>query len=190
MAAASNVIVIGGSWGGIQASLTILKNLPANYSIPIILVLHRLRTTEGNLQEVFGKRLALKAVEIEEKEALLPGYVYLAPANYHVLIEKDHTFSLDDSELENYSRPSIDVTFTSAAEVFKDRTIGILLSGASKDGSSGLKYIFEKRGTAIVQDPEEAEIDTMPLAAIHSIPGCSVLNLEQIQAFLLSLHDH
>lgn len=190
MEVSSKVIVMGGSWGGIQASLAILKVLPANYSIPIILVLHRLRNYDGNLQEVFKHKIALKAIEIEEKEMLLPGHVYLAPSNYHVLLEKDHTFSLDDSELENYSRPSIDVTFTSAADVFARNTVGILLSGASKDGSSGLKHIFEKQGTTIVQDPDEAEIETMPLAAIELIPGCTVMKLEQIQAFLLSLHDH
>ncbi|MBJ6116698.1 chemotaxis protein CheB [Pontibacter sp. BT310] len=190
METSSKVIVIGGSWGGIQASVTILKALPANYSIPIVLVLHRLRNHDGNLQDVFKHKIALKAVEVEEKEMLQPGHVYLAPSNYHVLLEKDHTFSLDDSELENYSRPSIDVTFTSAADVFAHNTIGILLSGASKDGSSGLKYIFEKQGKTIAQDPNEAEIKIMPLAAIESIPGCTVMNLEQIQAFLLSLHDH
>ncbi|MFD2247150.1 chemotaxis protein CheB [Pontibacter ruber] len=190
MAVSSKVIVIGGSWGGIQASLAVLRKLPANYSIPIVLVLHRLRNFEGSLQEVYEKRIALKAVEVEEKEKLLPGHVYLAPSNYHVLLENDHTFSLDDSELENYSRPSIDVTFMSAADVFGDNTIGILLSGASKDGSSGLKYIFENGGTTIVQDPDEAEVSTMPLSAINSIPGCQIMGTAHIQAYLLSLHEH
>ncbi|GAB3526074.1 chemotaxis protein CheB [Pontibacter brevis] len=190
MQTSSKFIVMGGSWGGIQASIAILKGLPATYSIPIILVLHRLRSMEGNLQEVFEKRLALQVAEIEEKEKLRPGFVYLAPSNYHVLLEKDHTFSLDVSELENFSRPSIDVTFISAADVFGKNLIGILLSGASKDGSSGLSYIFEKGGMAIVQDPEEAEVDTMPLSAIDIIPDCRVMKLERIQSFLLSLHDH
>lgn len=186
----SRLIVIGGSWGGIQASLGILQGLPADYSIPIVLVLHRLRNYEGSLQELFERKLALKAVEVEEKEGLKTGHVYIAPANYHVLLEKDHTFSLDDSELENYSRPSIDVTFASAADVFAENTVGILLSGASRDGSSGLKYIFEKRGTVIAQDPAEAEVATMPLAAINSIPGCSIMNVERIRAYLLSLHEY
>lgn len=190
MQSTSRLIVIGGSWGGIKASMDILQGLPANYSIPIVLVLHRLRNYEGSLQDLFDKKLPLKAVEIEEKEAALPGHVYIAPANYHVLLEKDQTFSLDDSELENYSRPSIDVTFTSAADVFGKNTVGVLLSGASRDGSSGLKAIFEKQGTAIVQDPAEAEIATMPLAAINSIPGCSIMNVKRIHAYLLSLHEH
>ncbi|HEY4650991.1 MAG TPA: chemotaxis protein CheB [Pontibacter sp.] len=184
------LIVIGGSWGGIQASLQILKYLPANYSIPIVLVLHRLRNYDGSLQEVFDKKIQLRAVEVEEKESIKSGYVYVAPANYHVLLESDYTFSLDDSELENYSRPSIDVTFTSAADVLGDQVIGILLSGASRDGSSGLNYIFEKQGKAIVQEPTEAEVDTMPLAAINSTPGCSVMRLAEIKELLLSLHVH
>ena len=190
MGTSSKLIVMGGSWGGIQASLSVLKELPESFSIPIILVLHRLRNFDGNLQELFSKRLNLKAVEIEEKERLAPGYVYLAPSNYHVLLEKDHTFSLDVSELENYSRPSIDVTFTSAADVFGKNTIGVLLSGASKDGSSGLSYIFDRGGMAIVQDPEEAEVSTMPLSAIDMIPECSIMKLDRIQSLLLSLHDH
>ncbi|WP_210463345.1 chemotaxis protein CheB [Rufibacter roseolus] len=186
----AKVIVIGGSWGGIKASQAILKQLPASYSIPIVMVLHRLRHFDGNLQIVFEKRVALQVTEVEEKEKLKPGYVYVAPSNYHVLLEKDQTFSLDVSELENYSRPAIDVTFTSAADAFGSNTIAILLSGASKDGSAGLKYIAERGGTVIVQDPQEAEVDTMPLAAIALVPGCQIMNSERIQAFLLSLHDH
>ncbi|QCR22073.1 chemotaxis protein CheB [Pontibacter sp. SGAir0037] len=186
----TQLIVMGGSWGGIQASLHILKALPANYSVPIILVLHRLRNNDGNLESVFKNKLALVPHEIEEKERLQPGYVYLAPANYHVLLEKDHTFSLDVSDLENYSRPSIDVTFTSAADIFGKNMTGILLSGASKDGSSGIKSIYEKGGNVLVQDPSEAEVNTMPLSAIQLVPSCTVLNLAGIQDYLLSLHDH
>ncbi|MBB6612417.1 chemotaxis protein CheB [Pontibacter sp. Tf4] len=182
------LVVIGGSWGGIQAALQILKGLPPNYSLPIVLVLHRLRDQEGNLQEIFERKTRLTTVEIEDKQQLVPGMLYLAPPNYHVLLENDRTFALDDSELENYSRPSIDVTFTSAADVYGDQVAGIILSGASSDGSSGLKYIFEKGGTALVQQPQEAEIDTMPLAAIRATPGCRIMQLIDIQEFLLSLH--
>ncbi|MCC9168621.1 chemotaxis protein CheB [Pontibacter harenae] len=190
MGTASHLIVIGGSWGGIQASLSILSALPSDYSIPIVLVLHRLRNTDGDLNSIFEKKLLLKAQEVEEKDNITKGYVFLAPSNYHVLIEKDYSFSLDVSELENYSRPSIDVTFTSAADVYGKNLIGILLSGASKDGSSGLKYIFEKGGTSVVQDPREAEVSTMPQSAIDIIPECTVLNLEGIKEFLFFLHDH
>lgn len=184
---AVKLLVIGGSWGGIQATLAILKELPERYSIPIILVLHRHRNFDSDLQHLFDKRLALKVVEVEEKESIMGGYVYLAPANYHVLIEKDQTFSLDVSEHENYSRPSIDVTFASAAEALGARVTGILLSGASKDGSLGLKQIAEKGGIALVQDPGEAEAATMPQSAISLIPACKILKLEKIKEYLLSL---
>lgn len=185
MASVQKVVLLGGSWGGIQASLQILEKLPATYPFPIVLVLHRLRNAEGNLQHIFKKRLQLGVQEVEDKMPLQPSQVYLAPANYHVLLEKDGTFSLDVSDLENYSRPSIDVTFTSAADVYKAKLVGILLSGASKDGSAGLKYIHDKGGVALVQDPSEAEVSTMPEAAMKLIPGCHVATLDKINEFLL-----
>ena len=184
------LVVIGGSWGGIKASLSVLRSLPAQYSIPIVLVLHRLRNQDSDLQELLSKKLALRVVEVEDKEPLQPGHVYLAPANYHVLLENDYTFSLDDSELENYSRPAIDVTFASAADVFGQNIVGVLLSGASRDGCTGLKYIFERGGMALVQDPKEAEVAVMPQAAIDSIPGCKIMNVALISEYLLTLHEH
>lgn len=181
------LIVMGGSWGGFKASLAILSGLPANFQIPILIVLHRLRNFESDLAAVYNNRLSLNVREVEEKEKLSAGNIYLAPSNYHVLIERDQTFSLDVSEFENYSRPSIDVTFTSAAEIYGAKTIGILLSGASKDGSMGLKNIKDKGGLAIVQEPKEAEVDTMPAAAIKIMPDCTVLQLKGIREFLSSL---
>ncbi|MFT2010709.1 chemotaxis protein CheB [Pontibacter sp. 13R65] len=181
------VVVMGGSWGGIQASLKILQGLPSGFALPVVLVLHRLRNTESELQHIYEKKVKLQVQEIDEKKPLLPGHVHLAPANYHVLVEKDKTFSLDVSDLENYSRPSIDVTFMSAADVMGKQLIGILLSGASRDGSVGLKYIHDKGGLTIVQDPAEAEVSTMPESAIKLIPGCSVMGLGRIQEFLLSI---
>ena len=181
-----NLIVIGGSWGGLQASLSILAGLPGDFRIPIILVLHRLKNFDSDLQGVYRNKLKLQVLEIEEKEKIRGGFVYIAPANYHVLIERDQTFSLDVSEYENYSRPSIDVTFTSAAEVYGAGTLGILLSGASRDGSVGLKNIKEKGGWTIVQDPSEAEVGTMPQSALNLMPDCSILTLKNITELLLS----
>ena len=181
-----NLIVIGGSWGGLQASLSILSGLPEDFRIPIILVLHRLKNFESDLPGVYKNKLKLQVLEIEEKEEIKGGHVYIAPANYHVLIERDQTFSLDVSEYENYSRPSIDVTFTSAAEVYGSGTLGILLSGASRDGSMGLKNIRENGGWTIVQDPAEAEVGTMPQSALSLMPDCSALTLKNIKEFLLS----
>lgn len=186
MKQAVNLIVMGGSWGGLQASLSILAGLPEDFRIPIILVLHRLKNFESDLQGVYRSKLKLKVLEIEEKEEIKGGCVYIAPANYHVLIERDQTFSLDVSEYENYSRPSIDVTFSSAAEVYGTGTLGILLSGASRDGSMGLKKIRENGGWTIVQDPAEAEVETMPQSALSLMPDCSTLNLKNIKEFILS----
>jgi len=112
--------------------------------------------------------------------------VYVAPSNYHVLIEQDHTFSLSISEPENFSRPSIDVTFESAAEAYGKTLIGIILTGANKDGSLGLKAIADKGGMVIVQDPAEAEMEIMPKAALDVVTNASVLTLTQIKDFLLS----
>jgi two-component system chemotaxis response regulator CheB len=181
------LIVMGGSWGGIQASLGILKALPPDFKIPIILVLHRLRNFESEIELIFSKRIKLKVVEVEDKVNMESGYVYIAPANYHVLVERDLSISLDSSELENYSRPSIDVTFTSAAQSLSSSVLGILLSGANKDGSLGLRSIVEKGGKAIVQDPKEAEIDTMPLRAINMVSDCEVFSISEIQKYLISL---
>lgn len=183
----TNIIVMGGSWGGLQASLSVLSGLPANFKIPVLLVLHRLKNFESDLQGIFRNKLSMLVQEVEEKEKICAGTVYIAPSNYHVLIEKDQTFSLDVSEYENYSRPSIDVTFKSASEVYGAGTMGILLSGASKDGSRGLKEIHEKGGIVLVQDPEEAEVETMPKSAIKLIPDCKILTLKRIHELLFSL---
>lgn len=181
------LIVIGGSWGGIQASLSILQDLPASFPIPVLLVLHRLKNYESDLDGIYARKIKLHVREVNEKEAIKPGFVYIAPANYHVLIERDFTFSLDVSEYENFSRPSIDVSFTSAANVFGKAAMGILLSGASKDGSRGLKRIADKGGIALVQDPAEAEVATMPASAIGTIKNCKVLTVNKIQEYLLAL---
>lgn len=182
-----NLIVMGGSWGGFQASLSILRELPADFRIPIILVLHRQKNTESDLHLIYDRKLLLEAKEVEEKELIRGGCVYLAPANYHVLIEKEGSFSLDDSELVNFSRPAIDVTFNNAAEVYGSQTLGILLSGASEDGSRGLRQISDKGGIAIVQTPEEAEAETMPRAAIKMTPGCLVLSVDEIREYLIAI---
>ncbi len=182
-----DLIVIGGSWGGLHASLSILSGLPESFRIPIIVVLHRLKNFESDLQGVYRNKIKLRVQEVEEKEKIREGNVYIAPSNYHVLIERDQTFSLDVSEYENYSRPSIDVTFSSAAEIYGAHTAGVLLSGASRDGSAGLKNIKDEGGLAIVQDPSEAEVDTMPKSAINLVPDCRIFTLTKIKELLVSL---
>jgi two-component system, chemotaxis family, protein-glutamate methylesterase/glutaminase len=183
-------VAIGGSWGGMEAVSKILAGLPTAFKLPIIIILHRLKNVESELPRLVAKNAKLRVKEIDEKEKILPGYVYIAPANYHVLIEQDKTFSLCVSELVHYSRPSLDVSFKSAADVYKDKLVGIILTGANRDGSEGLNEIKCKGGLTIVQDPLEAEVDTMPKAAIKKTHIDHVLTLEGIKNMLIKLNEH
>lgn len=182
------LIVIGGSWGGLNAIMKILEDLPKDFLIPVIIVLHRKRNYESALASLLQTKVNAKVKEAEEKEKLRPGVIYLVPANYHLLIEEDHTFSFDVSGPVHYSRPSIDVTFESASQVFKDRLVGIILTGANHDGAVGLRTIGEAGGITVVQDPSEAESSVMPTAAIQMGNVAHILSLEGIKAFLLQLH--
>lgn len=180
-------IVIGGSWGGLEAILRLITGLPAHFSLPLVVVLHRGRNFKSELAAVLGHRTKLRVKEIEEKEEIIKGCLYLAPANYHVLIEEDRTFSLDLSLPVHHSRPSIDVTFESAAEVYRNKLIGILLTGANQDGAVGLKVAADQGGLTIVQNPAEAEADVMPQSAIDLYPFHRILRLTEIEAFLQQL---
>lgn len=180
-------VVMGGSWGGMNAAVEILKHLPADYPLPIVLVLHRLKGVSSELPALIRKKTYIQVKEADEKEEMQPSTVYIAPADYHLLVEQDKTFSLDVSEAILFSRPSIDVTFESAAEVFGDKLIGIVLSGANKDGSQGLYTIVEAGGKAIIQDPSQAEVNTMPQSAMEVVKRARVMTLHEIASFLLSL---
>ena len=163
----TDVIVIGGSAGSLQIIISILEALPEKFDFTIIVVIHRLKNVASEMNKIIGgSNRLLRICEPEDKEYIEKGIVYLAPQNYHLQIEEDKTFSLDYSEAINYSRPSIDVTFECAASVYKDKTIGILLSGANDDGAAGLSAIIKNGGSGIVQDPETAEYPAMPTSAI------------------------
>ncbi len=179
-------IVIGGSWGGMEAVIKIVKDLPVFFPLPIVVVVHRQKNVESNLCSVITKNTRLYTKEVTDKEEIRPGTIYLVPANYHVLVEKDRTFSLDVSENVLFSRPSIDIVFESASLVFRNKLIGILLTGANSDGSQGLKAISEMGGLTIVQDPMEAISKTMPLSAIERVKIDHILKLEEIQSLLMS----
>lgn len=160
-----NVIIIGGSAGAFNCIISILQGLDKTIDTPIVIILHRLKNTESTFEPILQTHTHYKVKEIEDKEILKKGTLYTAPANYHVLLEEDYTFSLDVSEPVNYSRPSIDVTFESFALVLKEKCFGILLSGSNSDGAIGLKRIAELKGTTIIQDCNEAEYENMPKAA-------------------------
>lgn len=180
-------VVIGGSMGGLDAVCRILGCMPSDVGMAIIIVLHRLKDTRSPLVELVSNKTKLQVKEADEKEMIQPGYVYFAPANYHLLIEKDKTLSLDVSERVNYSRPSIDVTFESAADAFKSKVAGVILTGANNDGSKGLKAISDKGGLSVVQSPDDAACAVMPQAAIRSTKVDHILSLEDICKFLVEL---
>ena len=180
-----DVIAIGGSAGCLPVVRRILDALPEHFNYPVIVVIHRLRNVVSDLDQVLalsGKNLVVR--EPEDKEPVQKGVVYLAPQNYHLQIETDKTFSLDYSEPVNFSRPSIDVTFDCVASVYKNKSVGILLSGASRDGAAGIAKIIKKGGAGVAQDPSTAEYAYMPQSAIDTNENILVLSPEAITQFI------
>lgn len=178
-------IVIGTSAGGLTALSRLLENLPADFSVPLIIVQHRSKEPRDLLEEILQQRTRLVVKQADEKEQIKKGIVYIAPPDYHLLIEEDQTFSLTADERVCYSRPSIDVLFDSAAGVYKEKLIGIILTGANADGSQGIISISRNRGITISQDPEEAQYSTMPQAAIQTGKVRYILPLQKISDFLI-----
>jgi two-component system chemotaxis response regulator CheB len=182
-------IVIGVSAGGLEALKTILPELPGDFPSPIIVVQHRHPFSDDSLEKAMNDLCKVNVQQINDKTSILPGSVYFAPPNYHVMIEEDMTFSLTLDAAVNFSRPSIDVLFESAADVFGEHLIGIVLTGANKDGSEGLLQVKKKGGLAIVQDPETAAVDAMPLAAIAATKVDYILKLDLIAEMLVHLFN-
>ncbi len=178
------VVVIGVSAGGLEALSTVIPSLPGDFPLPVIVVQHRRPDSDEFLAVHLNGRSRLRVKEADDKEAIRPGTVYLAPADYHLLIEQDGTFALSLDERIHHCRPSIDVLFDSAADVYRDKVIGVVLTGANPDGSQGLKHIKQCGGLAIVQDPDCAEAECMPREAIKATRVDRVLALEQIAPFL------
>ncbi len=180
-------VIIGGSWGGIEAVSVILEKLPVRFPLPIVIVLHQHRKSGAHMAEIFGRKCTLRVKEADEKEKLEPNTIYIAPANYHLLIEKDHTLSLNVDKPIHFSRPSIDVSFISAAESYRDALIGILLTGANQDGAEGVACIKRFGGLAIIEDPDTAKVPIMPQSALMRTRVDQVLNLNDIPDFLLAI---
>lgn len=177
-------LIIGGSAGSLDALLKMLPDLSAALPFPTILVLHRKPGKDNILTDLLAAKTSLNVKEIEEKETLMPATLYIAPPNYHLLIENDRSFSLDASEKVNFSRPSIDVTFESAAEVFGENLACLLLSGANSDGTFGLKAVKENGGTVLVQDPSSAVVNFMPQYALDHVTVDAVLNPSQMADYI------
>lgn len=181
------VVVIGVSAGGFKALHAILPSLPADFTFPVVIVRHQHPTSDDYLAQSLSEKCQVIVKQADEKENIKSGVVYIAPPNYHLMIEDDKTFSLSVDEQVNYTRPSIDVLFETAADVYGARSIGVILTGANIDGSSGLKKIKQRGGFAIVQHPATATVDTMPLAAIAATEVDSILPLDEICPFLVKL---
>lgn len=163
-----DIILIGGSAGSLEVITYLLQSLPKTFTIPIVIIVHRMKNTSSRLDKMLTKQSGLRnVIEPEDKEPVKPGMIYLAPQNYHLLVEKDHSFSLDYSEPVNFSRPSIDLSFESFSNVYGANTLAVLLSGANKDGAAGLRKVILSSGTALIQSPETAEYTAMPTAAME-----------------------
>lgn len=180
------MIVIGGSLGGCDALHEILVRLPASFPCPIAVALHRHRESEGMIAPILQRGNALPVTEVEDKDPIQPGRVYLCPSDYHLLIDRD-CFALSTDELVNFARPAIDVLFESAAEWYAEKAVAVLLTGSGADGARGVRAIEDRGGTVIVQDPKTAEGPWMPTAAIAATQRPQVLTLTEIAAALIAL---
>ena len=181
-------IVIGGSAGSFQGIVRILSNLPDNFPLPIIMCLHRLKHVRNGFVEALSIKSTMEIVEPYDKQPIKKGKVYLAPSNYHMSTELGNYFSLSTEDMINNSRPAIDITLGSAAYVYRNKLIGILLSGANRDGGLGMKHIKDKGGMTIVQEPSECMIDTKPKAALNLTTIDHVLKIDEIVMFFKQLH--
>ena len=181
------MLVIGGSAGSIEVLLKILPLIKHDLTIALVIVLHRKSSTDSSLSDLFSTRTAIPAKEVEDKERVQPGTIYLAPADYHLLFEKNYSFSLDFSEKVNYSRPSIDVAFESASDIFGAGLTCLLLSGANADGVKGMKIAKHNGGQLAVQDPRTADSSYMPQHALLENDVDVILSVEEIAPFINTL---
>jgi two-component system, chemotaxis family, protein-glutamate methylesterase/glutaminase len=182
-----DAVVIGASAGGVEALSVLLPALPADLRAPLIILLHLPRERPSLLAEIFARKCALKVKEAEDKMRVEPGTVYFAPPDYHLLLDEGPQLALSIDELVHFSRPSIDVLFESAADVYAERLMGIILTGANDDGTAGLAAIHRAGGVTIVQEPESALAPLMALSALKRTPADFVLPLIEIAALLQAL---
>ena len=180
-------VVFGGSAGGTEAMAVALASLPADYPLPVLAVEHVHETDDGMLADRLARSTALRVIVPCDKQPIEPGCLYVAPANYHMLVERNGTIALSVDERVKWSRPSIDVLFESAALAWGPRLVAVLLSGANDDGAEGLLAVKRRGGLTIAQDPESARYPVMPEAAIAAGAAGEVLNPEEIGALLVEV---
>ncbi|MBN2812732.1 MAG: chemotaxis protein CheB [Bacteroidales bacterium] len=180
-------VIIGGSAGSFQVVTRILNSLPKDFPLPIMLCLHRLKHVRSGFVEALSLKSSIPVEEPFDKDSMKPGKAYLAPANYHMYVELANRIALSTEDTVNHSRPSIDLSFITAANAYRDKLIGIILSGANKDGALGLKKVRDNGGVAIVQDPNECEVKTMTQSALQLTSVDYVYTTDQIINYLQKL---
>lgn len=180
-------IMIGGSAGSFQVVTKILSALPKTLNVPVFLSLHRLKHVRSGFLEALMLKSNLPIIEPDDKEQIKPGRAYLAPANYHMYIDMGNRIALSTEEPVHHSRPSIDLSFITAAQAYCEKLVGVILSGANTDGAYGIKKVKDFNGMAIVQDPNECQVRTMTEAAIKITKVDQVLTTDQIIKFLIKL---
>ena len=178
-----DIVMVGTSWGGLAALRALVSGLPDSLCMAVTLVQHRHKDSDQLLRMLLQERSTLPVCEVEDKMPIEHGTVYVAPPDYHTLVERGF-FSLSTEAPVRYSRPSIDVAFGTAADSYGHRTVGIVLTGANSDGAEGLRLISDRGGLALVQDPDSAESPTMPRAAARAVPRARVMPLEEIIRFV------
>lgn len=184
---AIRAVAIGASAGAVQALLHLLPSLPADFPLPLLIVVHVPPDRDNALVSLFAPRCALAVKEAEDKEKIAGGTIYFAPSDYHLLVESDHSLSLSTDEQVNHSRPAIDVLLESAADAYGPALAAIMLTGANQDGATGLAAVAQAGGIAIVQDPSGAQVPTMPEAALAACPSATAMTLDDIISYLLTL---
>lgn len=180
-------VVIGVSSGGVSALKLILGELPADFPIPVLVVTHITPDSGDGLAILLDTLCAIRVKEADEQELMTPGTVYLAPANYHLMVERGGVLSLSIDPPVNFARPSVDVLFDSAAEVYGAALIGAILTGAGHDGSRGMLSIKERGGMTIVQEPADAEVGAMPENVLKLLKPDHVVELKQVSTLLMQL---
>lgn len=184
-----SLIVIGGSAGSIPTVLRILKGLPHGWRVPIVILVHTLSPLPDRWLAQLRATSAINVSEAEDQQPLVSGNVYIAPFNFHLLVDKDLCLHLDYSEQVLNARPSIDVLFTSAGQVYRQQLLAVLLSGANSDGARGLRTVASCGGTTIVQDPADSEFATMPTAALQCMRPSFVYTASRLLTYFKSLGD-
>jgi two-component system chemotaxis response regulator CheB len=181
---AVEAVVIGASAGAVEALSVLLPSLPAEYPLPVLIVVHLPPDKQSIMAELFRAKCRMDAREAQDKEPIQGGVIYFAPPDYHLLVETNRSLSLSNEEPVHYSRPSIDVLFETAVDAYGAGLLGIILTGANEDGARGLRAIHQAGGTALVQQPDQAYAAAMPAAALTACPSARALTLEEIATHL------